>query len=286
MGLTPQPNKWQCGPFALKHALIMLGKIVDEKELSRKAGTHWSVGTDEVKLARAARAHHCTLKVIRYKNPLHAKRELLRQLKRRHPVLLCVDGWSHWITVVGAEKGRFITIDSRSAPMICVDTWKALKKRWVYRETNGQDPKVTETLYDLHPLIPRFRTRTKAHFSLEHAFYLRRPENRAFASNWDEYFTDLANICRPWTPQSERVFPLGELLRRHGAMIRTQIPYWHGKVQARQVNKILRNMQFVADTYDFVIHEEDEKRALVAITANLAFWAASKYGVGEIYGNP
>ncbi len=40
-----------------------------------------------------------------------------------------------------------------------------------------------------------------------------------------------------------------------------QIPFWHGKVQARQVNKILRNMQFVADTYDFVVHEEDEKRA-------------------------
>ena len=68
-------------------------------------------------------------------------------------------------------------------------------------------------------------------------------------------------------------------------MIRTQVPYWHGKIQGRQVDKILRNMQFVADTYDFVIHEEDEKRALVSITTILAFWAASKYGVGEVYGN-
>jgi hypothetical protein len=264
----------------------MLGKIVSEKELSRKAGTHWCNGTDEVKLAKAARAYDCTLKVIRHTNPLHAKRELLRQLKRRHPVLLCVDGWSHWITVVGAEKGRFVTIDSHVVPVICVDTWKALKKRWVYREKHGRDPRATGTLYDLHPLMPRFRTRTKAHFSLKHAFYLRRPENRTFASNWDEYFTDLANICKPRTPQSEKVFPLGELLRRHGAMIRAQIPYWHGNVRARQVNKILRNMQFVADTYDFVIHEEDEKRALAAITAILALWAASKYGVGEVYGNP
>ncbi len=149
----------------------------------------------------------------------------------------------------------------------------------------GVIPWLTDTLYDLHPLTPKFRTRTKAHFSLKHAFYLRRPENRTFALNWDEYFTDLANICRPRTPQSEKVFPLGELLRRHGAMIRTQIPYWHGKVLARQVAKILRNMQFVADTYDFVIHEEDEKRALAAITAILALWAASKYGVGEVYGS-
>jgi len=25
MGFSPQPNRWQCGPFALKHALVMLG---------------------------------------------------------------------------------------------------------------------------------------------------------------------------------------------------------------------------------------------------------------------
>lgn len=285
MGLSPQPNQWQCGPFALKHALIMLGKIVDEQELSRRAGTQQCDGTDEVQLARAARAYDCTLRVMRYTNPLHAKRELLRQLKRGNPVLLCVDRWDHWITVVGAEKGRFVTMDSHDNPVVCVDSWKALKKRWVYNQKNGQDPKIMDTLYDLHPLVPKRRTRTKARFSLKHAWYLRRPENRAFAANWDEYFTDLSNICRPRTPQSQKVFPLGELLRRHGSMIRTQIAYWHGKVQPRQVNKILRNMQFVADTYDFVIHEEDEKRAIVAITANLAFWAASKLGVGQVYEN-
>ncbi len=54
MGINPQPNKWQCGPFALKHALMMLGRIVGEKELSRKAGTHWCAGTDEIKLARGS----------------------------------------------------------------------------------------------------------------------------------------------------------------------------------------------------------------------------------------
>jgi hypothetical protein len=44
-------------------------------------------------------------------------------------------------------------------------------------------------------------------------------------------------------------------------------------------------MQFVADTYDFVVRVEDEKRAIAAITVNLAFWAASTYGVNAIYGN-
>lgn len=285
MGLYPQPNKWQCGPFALKHALIMLGKIIDEKRVSRIAGAHWWAGTDEIKLARAAKAYDCTMKIVRRSNPLHARRELLLSLKRRHPALLCVDHWSHWITVVGAEREKIIYIDSAKAPVVQFTSWKALKKRWAYVEKVNGDPHVKVTLYDLHPVVPRFRTHTKALFSLKRARYLRRPENRTFAFHWDEYFDDLSHICTPRTPLSEQVFPMGEMLRRHGAMIRAQIMYWHGKAQPRQIEKILRNMRFVADTYDLVIRKSDEKRAISAITAALALWSASKFGVGEVYGD-
>ncbi len=285
MGLYPQPNKWQCGPFALKYALIMLGTIVNENAVSRIAGTHWWSGTDEIKLAHAAKAYGCNMKVIRRKNALRAKRELLFSLKKGYPALLCVDEWNHWITVVGAERGKFISIDSREAPVVCIDTWKALKKRWVYHQVDTDDPTQTETFYDLHPVIPKFRVRTKAHFSLKRARDLRRPENRSFATHWDEYFTDLSNFCTPRTPRSEKVFPMGELLRRHGTMIRSQVAFWHGTVKREQIARILRNYKFIADTYDLVVREEDEKRAITAITANLALWAASKYGVDEVYGN-
>ena len=284
MGLYPQPNNWQCGPFALKHALIMLGMIVNEKSISRISGAHWWAGTDEIKLGRAAKAYNCQMKIIRRKNALRAKRELLLSLKKGCPALLCVDGWNHWITVVGAERGKFVYVDSRRAPVICIDTWRALKRRWVYKEIDEDDPTQTETLYDLHSVIPRFRVRTKAHFSLKGARYLRLPWNRAFATHWDEYFNDLSQICQPRTPRSERVFPVGELLRRHGTMISTQIAFWHGDVKEAQVRKMLRNIQFVADTYDLVVREEDEKRAIAAITANLALWAASKFGVNKVYG--
>jgi len=285
MGLYPQPNKWQCGPFALKYALIMLGEIVDENEVSRLAGTHWWTGTDEIKLGRAARKFNCEMKVIRRKNPLRAKRELLLNLKKGYPCLLCVDQWGHWITVVGAERGKFITIDSREAPVVCVETWQSLKKRWKYEEPDADDPTQKLTLYDLHPVIPKFRVRTKARFSLKHARYLRRPENRVFATYWDEYFNDLCAICTPRPPRSANVFPLGELLRRHGTMIRSQVVYWHGGVSREQLYRITKNLKFVADTYDLVVRIEDEKRAIAAVTATLTLWAASASGVGPVYGN-
>jgi hypothetical protein len=285
MGLYPQPNKWQCGPFALKHALIMLGRVVSEKEVSRIAGAHWWAGTDEIKLARAAKVYGCELKMIRRKNALRAKRELLLGLKRGHPSILCVDQWNHWITVVGAERGKFIYIDSRHAPVVCVDEWKTLKRRWAFTETDEDDPTLKKTLFDIHVVIPRFRVKSKAHFSLKRARYLRRHENRAFATHWDEYFDDLSHICHPRTPLSEKVFPMGELLRRHGAMIRSQIVFWHGGFKPREIDKILRNLQFVADTYDFVVKKDDEKRAIAGLSTMLTLWATSKKGVGAVYGS-
>jgi len=68
-------------------------------------------------------------------------------------------------------------------------------------------------------------------------------------------------------------------------MISTQIAYWHGTVRRERVAKMLRNLKNVADTYDLVVREDDEKRAIVAISTNLSLWAASTFGVGQVYGN-
>jgi hypothetical protein len=48
---------------------------------------------------------------------------------------------------------------------------------------------------------------------------------------------------------------------------------------------MLRNLKNVAETYDLVVREDDEKRAIVAISTNLSLWAASTFGVGQVYGN-
>ena len=276
MGLYPQPNKWTCGPFALKHALVMLGVFVDEREVSRIAGTHWWTGTDEIKLAHAAKAYECDLKFVRRKSPERAKRELVQCLKRGSPALLCVDGWSHWITVVNAERGKFIVLDSQRDPVVWVYSWSELKKRWAYRVVDEDDPESVEHFFDFHILFPRFRVRTKAKFSIARARYLRRPENKQFAHQWDAYFEDLLHICRPRTPLSEMFISMGEFLRRHAEMVVSEISYWNGEDRHRRVDvrksyfrKMLKNMQFIAGTYGLIIPIEGEKRAIAAVTAQL-----------------
>ena len=65
MSFYPQPNKYQCGPFALKYALVMLGVFASEKSIAKKAGSTWWAGTDEIGLERAANHYDCRLKYFR-----------------------------------------------------------------------------------------------------------------------------------------------------------------------------------------------------------------------------
>jgi hypothetical protein len=283
MGIYPQPNIWQCGPFALKHALVMLGIFADEKDITKIAGTHWWHGTDDIQLGRAAKQFRCNLLMIRRHDPEKARSELLSYLRRGIPSLLCIYNWSHWVTVVKAESGKFIILDSREKAVLTILTWRELKNRWVFYEADEHDKSYKESLYDFHPVVPRFRIRTQAKFSLARARYLRRHENRTLSRMWDVYIADLLTICKPRTPLSARVFSLGEFFRRHESMILDQVETWHGDINMRSASRILKNLHFVADTYGLVISESDEKRAIAGITAILSLWAASTYGVHPVY---
>jgi hypothetical protein len=280
MGFSPQPNRWQCGPFALRHALVMLGILADESAISKLAGSNRLAGTNEVQLARAARKYDCDLVLERKENALEARRELVEFLRQGLPCLLCISEWSHWVVVVKEEKGRFILLDSYDDAVLVILTWNQLESRWVYHmEAAGE----TKTLYDIHPVIPLFRAQTRARVSLARARFLRRPENRDFARQWDKYVEDLLAICRPRTPLSSNVLSLGEFLRRHREMVLDQVAFWHGWIERRRAAKVLENLHFVADTYGLVIHEEDEKRAIAGITSLLTLWAGGRYGVTPVY---
>jgi hypothetical protein len=283
MSIKPQPNLWQCGPFALKHALVMLGIFADENDISRKAGTRAAYGTDERQLTRAAREFNCTMLSIRRHHHDTARADLLSFLRRGIPVLICAYEWSHWITVVKAERGKYIVLDSRDKAVLTILTWSELKNRWVYYLQDEEDRTHWEIIYDFYPILPRFRIRTKARFSIGRARYLRRPENRALARYWDQYVADLLTICMPRTSLSRQVISLGEFFRRHEGMILDQVNYWHGSIDRKDAGRVLAHMHFVADTYGLVIPREDEKRALVGITTILSLWAASQVRIPPFY---
>ncbi len=275
MGIYKQPNKWECGPFALKHALLMRGVLASEREITRLAGSNHD-GTDEAQLERAAHAYGCDLPTIRKFHPEEARSELAKYLRDGFPCLLCVDGWDHWVTAVHEESGQFIILDSEKPEVIVNLGWPRLEALWVYRDGG-------RTLYDLHPLIPRDEKRALARFSLDRARRLRQPENSRLAQLWDVYVEDLITLCRTQEPLDGPSISLGEFLRRHSEMLLDELAIWHGRIGRDAGALVLARMRFVADTYEMDIRRGDEARTIAAVAMILALWSAGEFGIEPLY---
>lgn len=283
MGLYPQPKDWLCGPFSLKHALVTLGRLANEEEIARIAKSHWWSGTDEIRLARAARAYDADLAFHRTLDSEAARKSLTRQLRRRVPVILCVDEWEHWITAVRFESSRFVIIDSDLDPVLDALTWPQLERRWRYDDVD-YDEEHPPRLYDCFAVEPRFRTPVKADFRLSRIRFLRRPENRKLALHWNEYLEDLLAICHPPSARIVEPLSMGEFLRRNQDLIISRVLFWHGDVERELVVRLLKNLRFVAETYGLVIPAASRRRAVADLAVLAAMVAVKVRGIGEIYG--
>ncbi len=285
MSFYPQPNTWQCGPFALKHALAIVGRFVDERTISKAARTTRG-GTDEKMLRRAAKRFNAHLIEIRRFSDEAAYRSLTKYLDQGLPCLICINQWAHWVTIVGynARSKRFVVLDSEKDPVVRLPSWTELKRRWVYTEHLRDGSQ--KTYYDLYPVKPLFRTQTKANFSMQRAKVLRRPGNTTLAKHFDQYVSDMLAIAHPRSSRYDAspTISMAEFLRRHGKMLIETVCFWHGKVTQAQLKKILSNMQYVAETYGLVIREDEERATIASLSALLMTWAASHDPVEEIYG--
>ena len=278
MSFYPQPYKYQCGPFALKYALVMLGRFENEREIAKRAGSTWWYGTDEIGLAKAAKTYDCKMKYFRRETPDEAIKALSEHLKSGLPCILSVDNWEHWLTVITEQQGKFIVVDSGLDKVIVIYTARQLTKRWKYI-----DDETGFTSYDGYALSSKFKPKTKAKFSLEKARYVMRDSNRILAEKWDTYFNDLITICRPRTSHTTRSISFAEFLRRHEKLLVEEVANWHGQPTYEELKKILKNMRFVSEVYNLVIHPEDQKKALVELSAILMMYACGKYGMDPIY---
>jgi hypothetical protein len=286
VGFYPQSNRWQCGPFALKHALAIVGRFVDEESLTKAARTT-KEGTDEKMLRRAAERFDCRLLEVRRFTEPAAFKALTGALALGRACMICINQWGHWVTIVGfdAKSERFVVIDSEKNPVVRIPAWSELKRRWVYNEYS-RDGKLKQ-YYDLYVLRPRFRVQSKANFSIARAQFLRRTGNVQFIKHFDEYVSDLLNIAHPSSSRGggSAVISMAEFLRRHRKMLLETVRYWHKQTTEAQLRRVLANMRFVAETYGLVIRQEDEKRTIASFAALLMTWATTHDPLEEaLYG--
>jgi len=263
MGFIPQPNTWQCGPFALRHALLALGIVADERVLTRASGAT-EEGADERDLDRAARHVGCVLGCDRAHDADAAWRALVAHLRAPHPVLLCVDQWTHWIAVVGIEGEAVIALDSRSSVVWQVIPWRALAARVAYAAGRGR------AWYDLHPVVPDRASTRPARFSVARVEHLCGPDGRELSRDWSRYLAELIPVSRAAGPQTEWTVSIGDTLRARATALLDGLPT-RGMLLA---HRRLTHAAFVADTHglDAAL---DHTAQLDAIAARMAQDAAA-----------
>ena len=218
------------------------------------------------------------MKYFRRETAEDAIKILNYNIKRGYPCILSVDNWEHWITVINEQRGKLIVVDSALEKVIVIYSHVQLARRWKYI-----DDETGDISYDGYALISNSKTATHAKFSLEKARYVMRDRNKALAQKWDTYFNDLITICRPRFPQATNTISFNEFLRRHEKLLVRQIANWHGSPTYRELQKILDDMQFVAEIYNLVIYEGDQKKALIDLASLLMMYSCGKYGMDPIY---
>jgi len=272
MAFYPQPFMYQCGPFALKYGLIMLGKMEDEKEIEDLAGSTWWSGTNEIGLEKAANHYECNLNEIKLTgDPASALNSLNKHLSRNYPAILCVDKWSHWITVIKKEDNKYICMDSAMKKVIILLSERELLRRWKYVDNNL-------ILYSGYTLVPWYKPRVRAKFNKSIVKKLMSDKYKSLALNWDSYFKVLYELNHG----SRKTFSFKEFLRRNQNQLVKLVADWQGEIEYEELEMILENFRFIAEVYDLKIHSGEEKAALIHLASVLMLHATNLYGTYKI----
>jgi hypothetical protein len=258
-----QSSSYECGPYALKHALQMLGVFTDERRLGAIAGT-CGAGTDEVQLGRAAARVGCDLPMVRATDPSGARRVLDAQLARGTPALLCVDQWDHWIAVVGGDENRYSVLDSADPAVVSVMPWPTLVTRWGYREPGAAG--LQSTYYDVHPVVLRGKAPAGGALGADTAALLRQPHHRQLVRDWPVYSRALLSLAAAAAPGNGEptAVALADLLaeQRHRLLDLAA-----GRRLARRLAAAaeLERVRLVARTYGLRVLREKSRPVLLGV---------------------
>ncbi len=265
MSFYQQPNGYECGPFALKHGLALLGVFAEERRIANLAGTT-TAGTDEVQLARAAAHFGCELPTVSVTEPQAARDALARALAGGRPVLACVDHWTHWITIASREGDTFVVADSAEPQVFRVVEWDELERRWGLRT---RDALGERCLFDLNPLTPRGRVLAHARLTQDDVRYLV-DGGRELVRDWSDYAEDLLHLGDTACGRDGdgTVAPLADLIGQHRRTLLDRVD-GRGPSHRRAAGIALERIALVAETYDVRVPRRHVRDAL-GVTEALA----------------
>jgi hypothetical protein len=135
-----QQKPYYCGPASVQNALLRYGKLVGQDRIARMASTTKEDGTDEHGLKKAIESLGYQWYELHNDDWLTALTWMGDQITAGRPIILCVERWLHWVTMIGGIGFRprfsYITVDPARFPHnskengVHVWGYRKLKKEW------------------------------------------------------------------------------------------------------------------------------------------------------------
>ncbi len=142
-----------CGPTAIANAFEALHRPIGLRGLRDlcACAPEENDGTDEDGIIRALLHYGYGVDEFKSDDPRAAWVWLIETVREGRPVLLCVDRWDHWVTVIG-NLGKDLNIYDPARPGggladhplggVAVLRWKSLRARWeAARQVRGKGPR-------------------------------------------------------------------------------------------------------------------------------------------------
>lgn len=129
-----QPDSFSCGVYAVMNAAKALGINLRRKDIIKYSGTTKTRGTNEKGIINTIINNK--LKYMDFNYPEQTAFYFLNSaLNEGRPVILCVDEYDHWCTIIGKLNNKYILFDSLNKEESGIEIVKRreLTKRWKYR---------------------------------------------------------------------------------------------------------------------------------------------------------
>jgi ABC-type bacteriocin/lantibiotic exporter with double-glycine peptidase domain len=120
-----------CGPTAIANAFEFHHRRVGLRGLREAVGTLDNEGSDEHDILRALLIYGCDVDEHKGDTARESWLWILDSLRAGRPVLLCVDRWEHWCTVIGVSAAQVVLYDpARETGGTFVLRFRDLRARW------------------------------------------------------------------------------------------------------------------------------------------------------------
>lgn len=136
-----QQLEWSCGPAAIVNAGRALGIRISERRARKLAGG-WKGcrnGTDDWQMLDAIRQLELIAEPLLTEDKTAAWALIRSSVISGRPVIICIDNWHHWTTVVGVVGDRVLVVDPTFARSnqrengVYSLTKSELLRRWKHR---------------------------------------------------------------------------------------------------------------------------------------------------------